>query len=143
MEKQLTMAAHDSPEAHKAMPMFTRMFTSLFKMTMLFAGSRQEPQDLKVQAEMSDLLNAAHYIEKWGKHAVDLVRHSGVSTDESKLMYVYRSIEQIPGVLRSEIMQKHRLNAREMQILEETLTQRQMIEVISNSRSKAYWPIGR
>lgn len=143
MERMLLDSAHNSPEATKALPTFSRMFVSMLKLTMLMAASRQEPEGMRVQAEMRDLMNAAHYIEKWGRHAVDLIRNSGVSNDESRLLVVYRSIEKMPGCMRSQLMQRHRLNAREMQLIQDTLVQRHMIEVHRKGKGFQYWPIGR
>jgi hypothetical protein len=143
IEMQLITAAHESPEATRALPMFSRMFVSLLKLCMLFAASRQQPKDFKVKANMNDLLVAAHYIQKWGTHAVDLIRNSGVTGDESQLMSVYRTIEQFPGVLRGDVMRRHRLNARNMQVIEETLAQRMMVKVQVAGRARTYWPIGR
>jgi hypothetical protein len=139
----MVKAAHDSPERSKALPMFSRMFVSMLKLTMLFAGARQEPKNYVVKANMNDLLVAAHYMEKWGKHAVDLIRHSGVTGDESQLMGVYRTIEQFPGILRGDVMRRHRLNARNMQVIEETLTQRMMVSVKVAGRARTYHPIGK
>lgn len=143
IERQLIQAAEECPEADRALPSFSRMFVSLLKLTMLFAAARSEPEGMKLQAEMRDLLNAASYIQRWGRHAVDLIRNSGVTSDETKLMAVYRSVERRPGIMRGQLMQHHRLNAREMQAIEETLSQRMMIQIQAKGRAKSYWPIGR
>jgi hypothetical protein len=143
MENQLLNAASNSPESDKALPTFSRMFGSILKLTMLFAGSRQEPKRMKIKATMDDLLCAAHYVERWGKHSVELIRNSNATAEESKLMACYRTVETFPGVLRSELMQKHRINARDMQIIEDTLVQRAMIEVTKRGKFKNYWPLGR
>lgn len=143
MEMALMRAALESPETDKASPAFTRLFVSLQKLTMLFAASRQEPEDAKIHANMGDLLCAAKYIEKWGRHTVDLVRNSGVTADESKIMLIYRHIEKHPGCMRSEIMQRFRMNARTMDDVESTLIQRMMLDVHKKGRWKSYWPVGR
>lgn len=142
MEQQLTVAADDSPESAKALPMFTRMFTSMIKLSMLFAAARTEPEGHTVRGELSDLLCAAHYIEKWGKHAVDLIQNSGVTSDESKMMAIYRTIERHPGVLRGDIMRRHRVNSRIMDVIEDTLVQRNMVEARRKGKGKTYWPLG-
>lgn len=142
MEKQLTEAAEQSPEADKALPMFTRMFTSMIKLSMLFAASRQEPKENTIKGTLDDLLNAAYYIQKWGKHAVDLIQNSGITADESKTMAVYKMVEKRPGILRGDIMRRHRLNARVMDIIEDTLVQRNMMESRRNGKARTYWPLG-
>jgi hypothetical protein len=144
MERQLLQAAEDSPEAERALPMFSRMYVSMQKLMMILAASRQEDEGLAIEAEMRDLLKAASYIQKWGRHAVDLIRNSGVTSDENKLLSVYRTIEKHPGIMRSQVMQHHRLNARESDIIESTLHQRAMIQIVSKTaKSKQYWPVGR
>lgn len=142
MEEQLTRAAEDSPDAGKALPMFTRMFTSMIKLSLLFAASRQEPEDYKIMGTLDDLLNAAYYIQKWGRHTVDLVQNSGVTSDESKTIAVYKTVEKNPGLLRGDVMRRHRLNARVMDVIEDTLIQRNMMESRRKGKSKTYWPLG-
>jgi hypothetical protein len=142
MEQQLTEAASDSSESDKALPMFTRMFTSMIKLSMLFAASRQEPKDYKIEGTLDDLLNAAYYIQKWGKHAVDLIQNSGITSDESKTIAVYKMVEKRPGIMRGDVMRHHRLNARVMDIIEDTLVQRNMMSFQRKGKAKTYWPIG-
>jgi hypothetical protein len=115
----------------------------MLKLTCLFAAARQEPHELKVQAEMRDLLQAAFYIQSWGRHAVDIVVNSGQSANETTLMSVYRQIERRPGVLRGDVMRYHHLTAREMQMMEETLIQRNMVITQTKGRGRQYWPVGR
>lgn len=145
MERTLMQSAEESPESSKALPMFSRMYFSLLKLTCLLAAARQEPDDhWRVYADMPDLLNSAYYVQRWGRHAVDLVRNSGVSSDETKLMAIYHTIEKHPGIMRSGVMQRHRLDKRTMDLIEDTLVQRLMIQIQTRgSRVKAYWPIGR
>jgi hypothetical protein len=143
-ELSLMQAAEESPESSKALPMFSRMYFSLLKLTCLLAASRQEPDDhWQIRAEMRDLISASYYIQRWGRHAVDLVRNSGVSADESKLMAVYHTVEKHPGIMRSNVMQRHRLDKRAADLIEDTLAQRLMIQIQKRGTTKAYWPIGR
>lgn len=144
IEMQLLEAAETAPEAERALPVFSRMYVSLQKLMMLIAAARQEPEGTEIRAEMRDLLSAASYIQKWGRHAVDMIRNSGVTGDETKLLSIYRTIEKRPGIMRSQVMQLHRLNAREADAIEATLAQRAMIQIQSKgTRSKSYWPVGR
>lgn len=143
IEKALLRAAYDSPQAAKAMPMFSRMYISVLKMAMLFAASRQEPTDNKVVAEMRDLLQAAWYAQRWGKYAVNFILNSGTTGNEALIQSVYRVIESRPGILRGDLMQNKRLNAKDMDLIEQTLVQRLMLQVTAQGRGKKYWPIGR
>lgn len=143
LETTMVNAARSSFHADKALPAFSRMYVSLLKLTMLLAAARQEPQDHKVLANVGDLLNATSYIQKWSKHSVDMILHSGMASDESLLLAIYHTIERKPGLLRSDVMNAHRLDARRMSMYEETLIQRMLIQVVPRGRGKQYYPIGR
>ncbi len=142
MERVLLSAASNSPEAGKALPTFSRMFISILKMTMLFAAARQEPDELVVKAEIQDLLSAAYYVQRWGKYAVHFIQNSGGTSDETKLRAVYRTIEKHPGIMRGPLMQRHRLNAREMTAIHDTLSQRLQIHITPKGKGLQYWPLG-
>lgn len=143
IESQMMEAAENSPEASRALPMFSRMFTSMLKLAMLFAASRQEPISNLVKGEMRDILQAAFYIQKWGKHAVDLIQNSGATSDETKLRAVYRTIERHPGIMRGIVMQRHHLSAPTMDVIEKTLVQRLQVQVTPKNSGSQYWPIGK
>lgn len=143
IELLLLRTARESHDSHKALPTFSRMFFSMLKITMLLAAARKQPKDYVVKAEMTDLLSAMYYIEKWGKHLVTFIRNSGMGGAESKMMSIYRFISNNPGTMRGEIMNNFRLNAREMSIVEDTLVQRLQIEVRRKNGGNQYWPVGK
>ena len=143
MERALLKAAHGSPEENMALPTFSRMFFSILKLTMLFAAARQEPDELKVYAELRDLLNAGFYIQRWGSHAVHFILNAGGTMDEQKLRAVYRTIDRNPGIMRGQVMNRHHLNARDMEQVHDTLVQRQMVQANKRGRGYQYWPLGR
>jgi hypothetical protein len=91
---------------------------------------------------MRDLLSAAHYIERWGAHSVHLIANSGATYDESRIRVIYKYIEKSPGVRRGEIMTRYRLNARDMEVVEQTLIQRDQLRVEVRGKARQYWPIG-
>lgn len=143
VEKQLNKVANDAPVRSRALPALNRMYFSMLKLTMLFAAARSEPQEYKIKAEMRDLLSAMWYIQKWGKHTVNLVNNSGGSADESRLQSVYRLIERHPGINRGEVMARHHLNAKQMDLIQETLVQRLMLHTNKKGRGIQYYPIGK
>jgi hypothetical protein len=141
VEQDLTTAAYESAHSILALPTFQRMAFSGLKLAMLFAAARQEPRGSKITVEERDILEATHFIQKWGKHMVDLLRHSGQSRDEVKLNSVYRTIERYPGVNRGVVMQRHHLNKRMMDDIEGTLEDRMMITVKRIGKRRQYWAI--
>lgn len=141
MESQLIRAANDSPHSLKALPSYQRLAFSMLKMSMLLAASRQGTQEVKV--EMIDLLNAAYYAQRWGRHLVDIIRHSGRSKDEVTLQSVYRTIERHPGIMRGDLMQRHYLSKRQMDEVQGTLEDRHMVAVAKKGKGVKYYPTGR
>jgi len=141
MEAKLIQAAYDSPHATRAMPSFQRMAFSMLKIAMLLSASK-DLQD-KVVVDVPDLLCASFYIQKWGRHFVDMIKQSGQNKDETLMAQVYRTIESHPGINRGQIMSRHRLSARQMSDVETTLEQRYMIQVEKRGKGIVYWPIGR
>jgi hypothetical protein len=143
IEKTLIDTARLSIESDKALPAFSRIHVSLLKLTMLLAAAKQEPDNHTIVARMEDLINAASYIQKWGKDTVDLILNSGMASDESMIRAIYSTIESRPGIMRSDLMQKFRLDARKMTLYEETLAQRLLIDIVPRGRGRHYYPIGR
>lgn len=143
IENRLIEVGSTAPDHHKVLPTFSRMFVSILKLTMLLAAARQEPDGFKFRIEEQDLLAATAYIQRWGVHMVDMLQNSGNSADENKLMAVYRTIEQHPGLSRSQLMGWHKLFAKELSIIEDTLIARGLIQTQQKGRGRVYWPIGR
>lgn len=143
MEKQLMDVAANSPEPYKALPTFTRMFVSLLKLTMLISATRQEPEGLKFKITLDDLLCAASYIQRWGVFSIDLINQAGLTADETKLQAVYRTISKHPGMMRADLLSWHKLSARDLTLIEQTLIERMMINVQKKGKGRAYWPVGQ
>jgi hypothetical protein len=144
IEAKLISAAHDSPHAGMALPTFQRMGFSLLKLAALLAAARQVPNtDSQVAVEESDILESAYYIQKWGSHMVELIRNSGQGVDETRMRQIYRTVENHPGILRGQVMQRHHINARQMSDIQETMEQRLMIQVDKKGKATKYWPIGK
>lgn len=144
IEAKLITAAHESPHSNMALPTFQRMGFSLLKLAALLAASRQEPDtDSSITVELTDVLESAYYMQKWGSHMVELIRNSGHGHDETRINQIYRTIETYPGILRGQIMQRHHINARQMNDIQDTMEQRMMIQVDKKGKATKYWPIGR
>lgn len=143
IEQTLVDAAKLSLEHDKALPAFSRMYVSLLKLTMLFAAARQEPDNHKVVANMGDLINATSYIQRWGRDMVDLILNSGMGSDEVIIRGIYSTVERNPGILRSALMDKFRLDANKMSLYEKTLIERLLINTVKRGRGTLYYPIGR
>ena len=144
VESLLIQTAYDSDYRDLASPTFQRMYFSMVKLAVLFAAARQDPTDAgTIEVTKTDIIEATYFIQKWGRHMVELLKHAGRTPDEMKLNAVYRTIENHPGILRGEIMQRHKLYAPTMDMLQRTLEDRMMIRAERKGRGYKYWPIGR
>lgn len=142
-ERSLIDTAKHSSFSMTALPTFTRMANSLLKISMLTAITRREPKDNNtIIVEKSDLDQAAFYIQRWGKHSIQLLSNAGKPAIEKSLDKVMQQVREAPGCMKSEIMLKWRLSAREMKELTETLLDRGLINIAKKGRITRYYPVG-
>lgn len=143
-EEKLIASASESPFSTIALPCFQRMAFSLLKLAVLFGAARQEPDgDSKITIGTQDLNNSAYFIQRWGIHMVDLIRNSGHTKEENAVRAVMRTVQRHPGIGRSLLMQRHHLNARQMEEIAKTLEQRGVIEIVRKGRGQNFFAIGR
>jgi hypothetical protein len=129
IEMQLAKEASESGSSMVAQPTFGRLAWSCFKMAMLFAAARQEPIDGKITTGVEDIRAAAFYIQKWGKHTIDLIQNVGRSANQRLVARVYEHIRRRPGCTRSELSRYYHLQKRELDIILDTLLDRGQIIV--------------
>jgi hypothetical protein len=140
-EDILLDSAENSSLSTFALPTLNRLANSLLKMAVCLAAERQpKPLDGIIMVEEGDLINAAWYIQEWGKNSIELMVNAGRTPAERKLDKVYQAIVDMPKVSRSTIMNRFRLNAREASIIFETLEQRGRITITRDGKATYYWP---
>jgi hypothetical protein len=142
MEETMVHAATKSPFADIALPTFERLTKSLLKISLLVAITRREPNDNNILiVEKSDLEQAAWYIQRWGEHSIHLMMNAGKSDLEKTLDRVMKYIRDHPGTTRSEITTKHRLWAKQMNDLTETMLMRGLVTVAKKGRETRFYPV--
>lgn len=141
IEAKMVAAADESSIMHYAMPTFERLSRSLLKMSMLIAAARQDPIEGLIQVSEPDVLNAAKYVQSWGRYTVDLITNSGKTTTQRTIDGILRMIEREPGLTRSKIMQQRHLTKREMDMIQDTLEDRQQILVKREGKGVRLWKV--
>lgn len=137
LEDTLTKAGANSDIAMLALPTLSRLSFSLLKMSLLIAASRRLPDSANyLQVEVSDVKQAAFYIEKWGHYSIDLLMNAGRSNSEKMIERSVASITRKNGMTKAEFMQRHHLNSREAKDLIDTLYQRGLINVQKSGRGE-------
>ncbi len=130
-EIQMSMARTAAESSHQmvAQPSFDRLAWSAMKMAMLYATTEQEPDDGKIIVSKRNMEVAAYYVQKWGRHTVDLIQNVGRSTNQRLVQRVYQHIRRRPGCTRSEVSRHHHLSKKELDLILETLQDRGQIRV--------------
>lgn len=117
--------AHNSHDPTTLTPMFDRLCKSGLKCAVLIAASENREEELIVTKD--HIVHAFYYIEKWAEHMAYIVMNIGQSTNEQEIQRIFTFVKSNPGTLRSEIMQRYRLNSREAEMIFSTLEQRNAI----------------
>lgn len=141
IEQLLVKSANSSSMSGIALPTFTRMSTSILKLAMLIGASRQEPKDLTVTVEEHDVIHAAHFVQKWSTHSIDMMLNIGTTTSERMIQRVLALIRRKPGITRAECMRRHHLQSVEARSIFLTLEERGVITQKQSGRGYTIWPV--
>lgn len=106
-------------------PMMDRLAKSGLKAAALLAASKL-PEE-KIVVEKIDILHAFYYIEQWVKHTIYIINNIGKSHDEKLIQKLFDTINGNPGILRSEIMRRNYMSARDAEQIFLTMEQRGLI----------------
>jgi hypothetical protein len=133
-------AGHESLIRGIGLPTMERLGRSLLKVGIILAAIRQKPDEKgEILVEEYDLVNAATYIQRWGHHSIDLILNVGKGNNERHYEKIVSFIASKPGVLKSTIMNAHRLSAMEAANILQTLEERGLIRSERRGRGFAYW----
>jgi predicted transcriptional regulator len=141
IEQTLVRSANQASLAMIALPTFTRMSTSLLKMAMLFAASRQEPRDFQIEVELRDVLQAAKFVTQWAPHTIHMMSNVGNSQSERLIQKILKAVRSHPGIPRSEIMRRHHLQSIPAKSVFSTLEERGLIITKQSGRGYRVWPV--
>lgn len=139
IEEEMTVRGYESLIRNVALPTFDRMSRSIMKMGMILAAVRQVPKNDKIKVEESDIINAAWYAQKWGRHSIDLILSAGKAPREKIMDRAYHKIANNPGILRGTIMQHLHWTRREADEILGTLEERGQVRKEQSGRGHRYW----
>jgi hypothetical protein len=125
LETKMLDSGLKSLHADLMTPTFDRLSKSGLKCATLLAAARNKGQEVIV--ELEDILHAFYYIEQWRTYTVMVMQNVGKSSNERQLERIYQAIKSHPNILRSAVMQKYHLTAREADASLSTLEQRGLI----------------
>lgn len=143
IEDVMTKAGMESDLHYLALPMFGRLSFSLLKMAVLIAASRRPPDAAnRLIVEKTDVKQAAFYIEKWGHYSIDLLLNAGRSQNEKLITRALGMINRKPGLMKSELMQRMHLTARDAKDLIDTMVQRGLIDTRQEGKGTRLYSSG-
>jgi hypothetical protein len=142
IETTLTLVANQSANPLITLPTFVRMSTSLLKLAMLIASTRQEPNaDYKITVEERDIIHSAKYVQRWGVHTAHMLGNTGKTFTERSIDKILRCVREHPGITRSDVMRRHHLTSQEANLLFNTLDDRGLISFQKEGRGHRIFPI--
>jgi ribosomal protein S25 len=139
IEEALVNAASASSIPNLALPTLERLSRSILKMATIFAAIRQVPKDNGITVEEIDVRTAARYGQEWGMHSIELILNAGKRVGEKTLDKIEKTIQENPGILRSTIMTRFKLNKREADEFLSTLEERALVRKEKQGRGWSYW----
>jgi ribosomal protein S25 len=105
--------------------MMDRLAKSGLKAAALIAASKLPEENVVV--DRLDMLHAFFYIEQWLRHTIYIVNNIGKSNDERLIQKILLTIQANQGVLRSEIMRRNYMSARDAEQVFLTMEQRGLV----------------
>jgi hypothetical protein len=126
LERTLVESGLDSEQPDLMTPLYDRLAKSTLKAAVLVAAARQRTGTVLV--EPAD---------------IEIVNGIGKSVWERDLDRIARAIAKRPGVSRSQLMQSYHLNAKQADLVFETLIQRNRITATRNGGRQIYFPMER
>jgi hypothetical protein len=141
IETTLTLVANQSANPLITLPTFVRISTSLLKLAMLIAASRQEPTDYEITVTERDIIHSAKYIQRWGVHTAHMLGNTGKTFTERTLDKVLRCIRENPGITKSDVMRRHHFTSQEGNVMFSTLVDRGLISMNKSGRGSVIFPI--
>jgi ribosomal protein S25 len=138
-ESDMLKHGFESANRDLVTPVFDRLSKSTLKMSVLVAAARKLTD--RVVVEERDLIKAIYYVEQWREFVAQIINSVGRTAAEKTIDKVYESIIKKPGVTRSELMQQHRLTARDADNVFTTLDQRGRVQRIKSGRTERLYAI--
>lgn len=139
-EETLVSVASEVAASDLALPTFERLSRSMLKMAIILGAARQEPnKENAIIIEKNDVINAAWYVQDWGRYSVDIVLNAGKRLSEKMLDKILKAIERNPGILRSTLTRHYKLNKREADEILLTLEDRMLVRRETAGKGNRYW----
>ena len=108
------------------------------KLMMLFALNHHsliKPRLNTIDVDHRVVLKAIHWANSFQLHMFEILTGIGRTKRERLYQRAVELVKRTPGISRSQIMRKMKLNARDMDELEQTLIQRELIELATRHGS--------
>lgn len=105
-------------------PYMARLAINGLKAAVLLSAARADGEQLVTE---DDIIRAFYYVEQWREYGVEILSNIGNTTEEQLLQRIARRVEEVPGIMRSDVMQSYHLTARQADQIFATLEQRGLI----------------
>ena len=141
IETTLTIVANGSANPLITLPTFVRLSTSLLKLAMLIAATRNEPVDYEITVNENDIIHAAMYVQRWGVHTAHMLGNTGKTFTERTIDKVLKCVRENPGITRSDVMRRHHFTTQDANMMFNTLVDRGLVTMTKEGRGHRLYPI--
>jgi len=138
MEMQMVRAADEAENSMLALPTFERLSRSILKLSVLLAAARKSTTANNLAVDNTDIIQAAFYVQRWGRHSIDLLSNVGKNVNEKLLDRIVSVVERNPGIQRGPIMRQFHLSKRQMDEIHGTLVDRGLLVASKQGRGFVY-----
>jgi hypothetical protein len=139
IELEMLRAGRDSIVPDLALPTMNRLAISLLKIAVILAAIRQKPVDSTILVEEYDILNASTYVQRWGQFSIEVMLNAGKGQNEKELERIVQFIADHPGAMKSTLMRRFKLDAKNGAAVIQTLEERGLIRKEQRGRGFSFW----
>lgn len=143
LEATLLYAGVNADQPDIMTPVYDRLAKSILKASVLIAAANTKEDQQDVVVTLQDLLVAIKYGNMWRDYATEVVNGIGRSANEVLLQRIMQTIRRHPGTTRARLMQWYHLEARNAEVIFNTLEQRGLIVATRMGRTWTYEALGR
>jgi len=140
-ENRMLKTANHSVLKGLALPTFDRLSRSMVKMAVIFGAVRQKPLNDEITVNEGDMINAAWYVQRWGKNSIEMFANAGKDLKERIFDKAADLIEDNPGIKKGELGRYLRVDSRQLAMIVETLEERGIIYSEKRGKATHYFPV--
>lgn len=138
IEHTMHSMAFESDVRDMMLPMMDRLAKSGLKMAALIAAAERMSDEVVIHP--IDILHAFHYIENYVGYSIEIISNADKTASEKLYERMAGYVEEHPGVNRSTLMRRYKLNSKQADGIFATLVDRGMVNSSKQANGVIFYP---